>query len=84
MKVEELTSVMAEINNTVTEAMDLKVGDNVMFKKGHYLAGVPGLVVALHDKMNSVDIRIGGGNGLVVDVKATDLMKLENQALGAK
>ena len=78
-KVDTVLGLVEEITNTIVEAGDMKVGDAVKFKPGHKLEGVMAIIVNIHAKENSFDVRIGGGNGLVVAVPAAELQKIPAQ-----
>lgn len=73
-KSDKVLELVNEISSTIVEAGDVKVGDAVMFKPGTKLAGVIAIVQNIQ-KDNSLDVRIGGGDGLCVAVPAGDLLK---------
>jgi hypothetical protein len=74
-KTEQVLGLVNEIESTIVEAGEVKVGDAVVFKPGTKLQGVIAIVQNVHDKENAFDVRIGGGAGLVVAVPAKDLQK---------
>lgn len=78
MKADQVLNMVEEIENTITEAGDLKVGDAVIFKPKTHMAGVQALIQNIHASSNEMDVRIGGGNGLIVKVPMGDLLKVKS------
>ena len=79
MKADQVLEVLDEINNNISEASDVKVGDSVMFKKGTHMAGVPAIVQDINKDGKSLMLKIGGAtgsHGLVANVPFSEVQKV--------
>ena len=76
MQANKLLGLVEEIQNTITEAGEVAVGDNVLVKDGE-LKGVKMTIINLHPELKSADITMGKG-GIRVNMPLSNLEKVKS------